>query len=269
MTAVVVAETGEIVPTSLVMPVAGVSEIVRATRVFEDTCRAILRRTDWQEAGDGMFVVRSGWRRLSLAYGISDELLDRVVETAEDGAIVRVTTIMRAKAPNGRSSTGVGVCSLKEKCCDRTTCRNRKQWHSHCRADCDGRAHWTAPDHVLSATSFTRALSRAISDLVAGAPPGDDFADEDDDGWDGGHHAGIPESGIVEVPSTADTAPPPEMRGLDDLAETVEAVMVRVNALDVDDRNALGTWCASANIPIPPTNLAMVRQIVRWLEADQ
>jgi hypothetical protein len=193
-TAEVVPATGlEMVRQSAVVIPAPVADVVGAIQAFEATCRGVLRAEDWQQAPDGRFVVRTGWLRLMLAYSLSDSVLDRVVELTPAGNVNRATTMVEVTAANGRHSTGVGVASLKERC-------GRK-----CAPNCNGRKHWTHSDHDISATSHTRALSRAICNIVGGAPS-DDLMNQDDDGWDGGHDAGPtpaadPDTGEVITPA--------------------------------------------------------------------
>ena len=269
--------TGEIVPvvpTALVVPVAPVPDVVGALEEFERVSRAILRRGDWQQAGqDGAFVVRSGWRRLSLAYGLSDELVDRIVERAVGGRFERVTTVLRVVAQNGRAVTGVGVASLKERCCA-DGCRKR---HQHCRHDCDGVRHWTAADHSISATSFTRALSRGISDLVGGGPADDELPDEDTGDWDGGHDAG-PSRGRVErlygkrtatevtltAPSDEDDAP--EYATPDPVTLGAQALQLRIADLDDEQVVEFDRIATERNLPLSPPTRAGIRAASQLLD---
>jgi hypothetical protein len=192
----------ELARQSAVVIPAPVVDVVAAIDAFEATCRGVLRPEDWQVAPGGRFVVRTGWLRLMLAYSLLDRLVDRVVELTPGGNVNRVTTIVVVEAQNGRQSTGVGVASLKERC------------GRGCAPNCNGRKHWTHSDHDISATSHTRALSRAICNIVGGAPS-DDLMNQDDDGWDGGHDAGPtpaadPDTGEVIPPAASrdDVYPP-------------------------------------------------------------
>jgi hypothetical protein len=245
--------TGEVVPYgALVEPVAAVANVVRALEKFETTSRAILRPTDWQTANDGRFVVRAGWRRLALAYALSDELVDRIVESDERGRFVRVTTMLRVVAPNGRQVTGVGVCAIKEKCGGRRPCPS----------SCDGFRHWTASDHVLSATSFTRALSRGISDLVGGGPADDELPDEDQAGMGGGH-----DNWETPAPSLTSTTADPPAPTTPETPTYSSELAGRVAALNADERWAFDAFIGSRNFPWPTDSPAVLRQVELWLDS--
>jgi len=84
------------------------------------------------------FVKKSGWRKFINAFGISIELIEqKVYEKFDDKhAEIRV----RAIAPNGQSVEGIGVKSWSEL--------------------------YEKTMHNLIATAWTRAVNRAVSDLV-------------------------------------------------------------------------------------------------------
>jgi len=100
------------------------------------------------------FVKKSGWRKFINAFGISIELIEqRVYEQFDDKhAEIRV----RAVAPNGQSVEGIGVKSWSE-LYDKTM-------------------------HNLLATAWTRAVNRAVSDLVGyGEVSAEELSNEDSD----------------------------------------------------------------------------------------
>ena len=84
------------------------------------------------------FIKKSGWRKFINAFGISIELIDqKVYEKFNDKhAEVRV----RAIAPNGQSVEGIGIKSWSEL--------------------------YDKNMHNLVANAWTRAVNRAVSDLV-------------------------------------------------------------------------------------------------------
>ena len=235
----------DVVRQSAVVIPAPVSDVVRALQAFEDTCRDVLRREDWQQAPDGRFVVRTGWLRLMLAYSLSDSLLDRIVEYTDKGNVNRVTTMVEVTAENGRHSTGVGVASLKERCGRR------------CPANCNGRRHWTHSDHDISATSHTRALSRAICNIVGGAPS-DDLMNEDDAGWDGGHDAGPTDPPPTADPETGEVINPAD-------AAEFERIKDECAQLSRDESDRLSTYLEAEGIPTPIRTIEQARQVAAWL----
>ncbi|MDG6967382.1 MAG: hypothetical protein JRN58_05200 [Nitrososphaerota archaeon] len=90
-------------------------------------------------------VKRSGWRKIALAFNISVSLVDVQREKTADGKyVVRVRA--RATAPNGRFSEEIAVCDSSE--FER------------------GRLEGTL--HNIESKAATRAINRAVSDLVGG-----------------------------------------------------------------------------------------------------
>ena len=90
------------------------------------------------------FIKRSGWRKIALAFNISTEISD-VQRTYADGIWI-VYTKARAMAPNGRYAIGTAVCDSSE--------------------FATGKLKGTL--HNIETKSATRAINRAISDLVGG-----------------------------------------------------------------------------------------------------
>ena len=118
-------------------------------QAYQELCASILEKDDVQDSGDGReFVKRSGFQKLAAAYGVSTELVSSVVETVQrDGDTVLVARVIaRATHPSGRHADGDGVCASNER-------RFRRG---------DQRM-----EHNLTATASTRAVNRAISNLVA------------------------------------------------------------------------------------------------------
>lgn len=133
-------------------------------QAYEDMCRAVLGPDDVQDSGDGrQFTKRSGFQKLSAAYGISTEILSTTTETVtrdtDDGteSILIARAVARAVHPSGRHADGDGACSSNEK-------RFRKG---------DQRL-----EHNLSSTAVTRAVNRAISNLIAFGTVSAEEADE-------------------------------------------------------------------------------------------
>ena len=124
-------------------PVASTDKLVRAMRTFEEVKTKMLTERDKYALDDkGERIRKSGWRKLALAFGISDEVLheERAVDD-KDPVHVIVRFTVRAWARGGRSVVGVGSASSKERAF----------------------AHF---EHDLRALAHTRAKSRAIADLL-------------------------------------------------------------------------------------------------------
>ena len=86
-------------------------------------------------------VNRSGVSKITTWCSLSTTLVDTVVERDEDGKPLRWRVTVRATAPDGRVSDGVGAFDVKERPSSK-------------------------PEHDGLGTAFTRARNRAVMDLV-------------------------------------------------------------------------------------------------------
>lgn len=166
---------GELEPvrrSGVVVLAAPLTEIVQAQQQYHDVCLALLDDNDIQVIGKKQFKKRSAWNKLAVAFGVSTTEVRTVHERDEQGRIIRTECVVRASAPNGRTSDGIGACDLYERCCDPATCTKRTHWedsgrptgHVHCTLPCK-QAHFSNPQHDIPATAFTRASNRAKADL--------------------------------------------------------------------------------------------------------
>src|SRR3989304_7970298 len=71
----------------VVLPVP-ISQIVNHMEQFQKLKAKLLDKTDVQGIGDKLYVKRSGWRKLALAFNISDELLKAEKEALDAGGFV-------------------------------------------------------------------------------------------------------------------------------------------------------------------------------------
>lgn len=111
-------------------------------QTFEQIKAALLSPRDYAEIMGKKYVTKSGFRKIAVVFGLSDQIMHEERTQREDDSFMwrlRVQT----KAPNGRVCEGVGVCDSRE----------RKFSHV---------------EHDVYATAHTRAKNRAISDMVAG-----------------------------------------------------------------------------------------------------
>jgi len=135
-------------PTELLRPMATPEEAADMMNEYQRTVRAVLDPSDYQEAERGKkFVKKSGWRKISKAYGLSVQIINAEVDRDDDGHATRATVIVRATAPNGQTQDGDGYCSIEEGRFSRSQGRQKLE-------------------NDLRATATTRAKNRAISDLV-------------------------------------------------------------------------------------------------------
>lgn len=151
---------------ALMRPVADERDIVAAFKAYQELREALLEPSDFQEAERGKhFVKKSGWRKLAVAMGASDELRSRDYDRDEKGRILRAEVTVRAIAPNGRYADGVGVCDFRERCCGRAFGEGCTKNHRHCDDTCTGFSHFSKAQHDIPSTAHTRAKNRAFSDL--------------------------------------------------------------------------------------------------------
>jgi hypothetical protein len=123
-----------------------VHEVARAMHEYQQGIAAVVDASDWQVfvdrgGGDRRFLKRSGWRKIATWFGLDLLVGSAVVERDEQGRPLRARVIGRAVHPNGRTCEDVGACSVDER-------------------------HFSKPEHDLVSTATTRALNRAIANLV-------------------------------------------------------------------------------------------------------
>lgn len=152
---------------ALMQPVGDAAAILAANRSYQHLCESLLVDDDYQQIQDKKFRKKSAWRKLAAAFGVSDEIVDRQYDRDDQGRIIRAEVVVRAIAPNGRTSEALGACDLWEKCCHSASCRKKSQYHKHCDQE-DGHdpaSHFSHAQHDIPSTAQTRAKNRALSDL--------------------------------------------------------------------------------------------------------
>ncbi len=162
-------------PSVLIKPVAPTEEVVSAWLSYQELKSKLLNENDYQEIHGKRMIRKSGWRKLSTAFGISDSV---VSETRKDykGYFV-IEVVVNATSPNGRSAVGLGSCSSKERT------------FSH-------------EEHDVRSTAHTRAKNRAISDLIGGGEVSAEEIttdEEDSDKWHNDLFMEEPESNWTPV----------------------------------------------------------------------
>ena len=134
----------EITPVNTVVT-PDVQGTVTALEQFKKLKTSVLSPEDTVIIEGKPFIKRSGWRKIALAFNVSTEIVSIEHEKLENDYIVRVRA--RATAPNGRISEGIAACSKSE---------------------FTGKREKMGTVHNIEATASTRAINRAISDLVGG-----------------------------------------------------------------------------------------------------
>jgi len=129
-------------PTEPLRPLLPIEEMKNLWIQFQELKSRLLTKEDHQTIAGKEYIKKSGWRKLAVAFGLSDQILGKTREEREDGSIVWEFHV-RVTAPNGRYAEAVARCDSRER-------------------------SFAHPEHDVEAVAHTRAKNRAISDLVAG-----------------------------------------------------------------------------------------------------
>jgi len=143
---------------SITLVVPNVNEAIISMRAFQELKTKLLDDNDLVVIEGKKYIKRSGWRKIALAFNISTEIVEVSREKENEKYIVRVKA--RAIAPNGRVSEEIGVCDSSE--------------------FENGRLR--ASIHNIETKATTRALNRAISNLVGGGEVSAEEIIADDEG---------------------------------------------------------------------------------------
>ncbi len=122
---------------------------------YQRLCKGLLNDNDYQEIivkekdENGNYVKvkrhfkkKSAWQKLSRAFNVDTEIVDREIERTKMGRVREAYYCVRATLPNGRSVESDALCSRSEKGKDKVS------------------------DHTIMSTAKTRATNRAIAELI-------------------------------------------------------------------------------------------------------
>lgn len=157
-------ENRALVPSGVVALPIPVEQAVKDWEQYQDLCRRLLDEADYQTIGVKRFRKKSGWRKLARAFNITDEIVASSIQRDDGGRVISAEFTIKATAPNGRSADGWASCSIAERGHDEDILDDYNG--VECKGPCDGRKHFSLPDHTIPATAHTRAKNRAISDLI-------------------------------------------------------------------------------------------------------
>ena len=128
------------IKTSPIVVCAVTAEVMRASmQQFQSVKASLLDKKDIATIQNKPYIKRSGWRKLGLAFNLSDEIIKEVRDEIDDGFLWRIW--VRVWAPNGRSVVGIGGC-------------------------CSDERDFAHLEHDVYATAHTRAKNRALSDMI-------------------------------------------------------------------------------------------------------
>ena len=121
--------------------VQGALEVMRA---FQELKQKVLDANDVVTINGKQYIKRSGWRKIAMAFNISTEVVKIQREKIDNAYVVEV--IARARTPMGRISEEAAVCDTTE----------------------FERGNLQGTLHNIETKAVTRAINRAISNLVGG-----------------------------------------------------------------------------------------------------
>jgi hypothetical protein len=120
-----------------------VAQAVESMQAFQQLKTRLLDDNDTVTISGKRYIKRSGWRKIALAFNISVEITSIEHETRDGIYIVRARA--KATAPSGRVSEEIGACDSSE-----------------------FSGAIAATVHNIETKAATRAINRAISNLVGG-----------------------------------------------------------------------------------------------------
>jgi len=131
---------------SVILPL-NTNQVAGAMAAYQDGLKSILDDSDYQAFKDKKtgetrrFPKRSAWRKIAYWFNLDLELIGEEIERDGRGEPIRARVRARAVHPNGRYADGDGGCSISER-------------------------GFSKLEHDIPATAATRAMNRAISNLV-------------------------------------------------------------------------------------------------------
>lgn len=157
----------------VVRPLSSPETALETWHQYEQLIAKLLNEDDYQTFNEGgkagKFIKKSGYRKLATHYGFTVEMRDERLGHKHEAAtcarirfpevfnredkdcgcqVVFARYVVNVIAPNGRKTTGIGLCSTGE--------RNRR---------------FTRQDHDIATTAYTRAVNRAIGDMIGIGKP--------------------------------------------------------------------------------------------------
>jgi len=137
-------EIKDVQSTTSVIPRPNVEGTVEAMNEFQKLKQKVLNANDTVTISGKQYIKRSGWRKIAMAFNISTEIVKIEREKIDNTYVVRV--IARAKNIGGRVSEEAAVCDSTE----------------------FERGNLQGTLHNIETKAVTRAINRAISNLVGG-----------------------------------------------------------------------------------------------------
>jgi hypothetical protein len=156
---------------AIVEPAVPVNEMVKSWNKYAQFTKLMLQKGDYQNIRGKMFKKKSAWRKYEVFFNLSVPMdtVRMIQQTDDQGRVIKAEVWLEMVAPNGRRSPGWAACSLSERAHgeDKTHWDERQRAHVvDCKGPCDGRPHFSHPEHDIPATAMTRARNRACADMI-------------------------------------------------------------------------------------------------------
>ena len=160
-------------------PVGSVEQILQAWQMFQELKRAIITEEDYylDERGKPQLKI-GGWRKLAIAYGLTTELLseDRLADNVDPREWV-ARVVLRVRARGGRVATGIGYFSTRE--IKHKYLEDNSVVHPT-KTDKSGAPIPVPLEHITTTRAYTRALKRAVQDMIGPVEHEDEDLEEPD-----------------------------------------------------------------------------------------
>lgn len=128
----------------IVRPAVDIETAMESWRAFQQLKDKLKQDTDITTIKGAEYLNKSFWRKIATFFNLTSEVAKReVLRNDKTQRITEVYFEVKVIAPNGRAMVGVGTCSRYER-------------------------NFAHAEHDITAMAYTRALNRAISDMVAG-----------------------------------------------------------------------------------------------------
>lgn len=121
--------------------VVDVDWALKEWQAYQELTEKLLNPSDYQYIGRKRFKKKSAWRKYMKAFRISTRVIEKDIIKDDSGRVIESSFLVRAWMPDGREAEGWGNCSKFER-------------------------GFSKPNHDIPATAMTRAINRAVSDLI-------------------------------------------------------------------------------------------------------
>lgn len=159
---------------------------------YQRLTEELLDESDYQGGKDG-FKKKSAWRKYGTAFQITIKKVSKEILRDDDGRVITAEWEVEAIAPNGRKMPGYGACSMWDKAHEYD--KVDKNGRVTCKGPCNGRKHFDKPEHDIPSTAYTRAVNRAIADMIGAG----EVSAEEIDFTKGTQKAGQPKAKTIKT----------------------------------------------------------------------